>query len=86
MLDTAISTEIFFVLRGPNFQWNLFDISPVLKIKPQSSKNIFFEDCDFIIFFIFVLFEDCDFHSVNSHRRFMVTFSFNLMARLSLHL
>ena len=52
----------------------LSDFFPQFKKKYQSSKKKIY----FIMIFFF--FEDWDFHSVNTHRHYMVIFSFNLMA------
>ena len=65
------SDRDFFVFSGdeiwPNSQWNLSDFFPILKTKSQSSKKKFF----FLKIGIFIQ---------STHRRYMVTFSFNLMA------
>ena len=69
----------FLCSQGLHSHLNLGDFFPNFEKKSQSSKKkfffFFFEDWDFILFF-----EDWDFHSVNTHRHYMVTFSFNLMA------
>ena len=65
----------FCVLKGrnsapfprPHSQWNLGAFFPNFGKKIQSSQIFFF-------------FEDWDFHSVNTHKSYMLTFSFNLMA------